>query len=96
LYSAAIIARIKGMNFKIIKKDLNTGFPEGQFQIALCMNVLHHIKNQEGLFDYLKNLPLILFAINRSDVDKIDKYFNFIRVLNSPKENRIFCLVKPK
>jgi 2-polyprenyl-3-methyl-5-hydroxy-6-metoxy-1,4-benzoquinol methylase len=96
LYSASIIARIKGMDFKIIKKDLNIGFPEGNFHIALCMNVLHHIKNQELLFNFLKNIPLILFAINRQDVNKIDKYFNFIRVLNSPKENRMFCLVKPK
>jgi 2-polyprenyl-3-methyl-5-hydroxy-6-metoxy-1,4-benzoquinol methylase len=96
LYSSAIIARIKQMDFPIIKKDLNFGFPIGQFDIALCMNVLHHIKNQELLFDYLKNLPTILFAINKCDVDKIDKYFNFLRVLNSPKDNRVFCLVKPK
>jgi len=96
LYTASIFARIKEMNFAIIKKDLNIGFPDGQYDIALCMNILHHIKNQNLLFDYLKNLPLILFAINKGDVNKIDKYFDSIRVLNSPKDNRIFCLVKPK
>lgn len=66
------------------------------YDLIMLFNVLHHLKNQETLLRSIARYPLALFEINNTQRGLIERFFNIIRETQSPKDNRIILLCKPK
>lgn len=96
LYSACIFAKIKNMDFQLMKIDLNEHFPKQYADVALCLSMFHHVKNQELFLQNLSKVSNVIFEINSEDKSKITNYFNILTEIKSPKVNRIICLTTAK
>jgi SAM-dependent methyltransferase len=95
LYSASIFAYLKKMDIVFIKADVNKEFPNIGANLGLCMNVLHHIKDQDFLLRKLSNIPTVIFSIKEDDINKIENYFILTKKLISPKQGRLICVATP-
>lgn len=98
VYSASIFAKMNNTRFKLYVCDINTEMPIGDYDIALLLNVFHHLKNKDFVLKNLQKYSLVIFSINKEDKPKVEKYFNIIKEKISPKcnNNRLILLTKPK
>ncbi len=96
IYYASIINKIKNTNFPLFLSDIEKEIPERYFDIALLMNVFHHLKDKERILKRLSIFPLVIFEVNKEDKEKIEKYFVITKEEKSPKDNRIILMGVPK
>lgn len=85
LYTCSVLNKILKTPFKLLKIDLDNSFPKGEFDVALVLNVFHHIKNQNKLIEELKKIPEIIFEINHEDKGIIASNFKIVKEIKSPR-----------
>jgi len=66
-----------------------------EFDLVLCLNVLHHFKNQELGLQNIK-ASQGLFEVNKEQKELIFKYFNIIKEVSSHRINRTILLADRK
>lgn len=98
VYSASIFAKMNNTRFKLYVCDIDKEMPPGNYDVALLLNVFHHLKNKDFVLKNLQKYPLVIFSINKEDKLKIKEYFKVIEEKISPKcnGNRLILLTRPK
>ena len=102
LYSASLFAFCKGMDYKLIKLDINGFIPPvitaTKYDVAICLNVFQFITTDSFIADFLTHILKIIFEVNLEDVQKIKQHFCIKLNIQSPKCNgtRRLLLCVPK
>lgn len=75
-------------NIKFFQWDENSEIDEN-IDMILCLNVLHHFKNQEKFLERLRSGIEGIFEIDNSQKGLIEKYFEINKEIESHRENRV-------
>lgn len=95
LYYASIFGKITNTKFSLHKSDVNKKSLElipGEFDVALCLSMFHHIEEKEYLLTYLNKIPQTIFEVNVTNVEEIGNVMKIVQNIDSPKDNRRILL----
>lgn len=89
LTTTRLIAELR--NSKNLYKQWTGGDSIPYGDITLCLNMLHHCKNQEKTLQQFKS-PIAIFEQNIDQMHLIQKYYKSIKYINSHRSGRIIML----
>lgn len=106
LQISAKIANLKNSSCRFKRKDVGRDLLEDEFDIIVAMNMLHHVKNENGQEAYDKTLDNIflhcneaMFEIQDDQIDEVSNFargFTLMKTLPSHRPQRTFLYFKRK
>lgn len=97
VYSAAIFSKMNDAPFALYHADIEgIRFKDINADIALLLNVFHHLKDKIGILQKLSKYKIVIFEINKTNRGLVCDYFTVIREAVSPKDNRVILMCEPK
>lgn len=94
--TALWIKRFKRSKVQFIVRDANNLKLRTKFDIALCLNVFHHFKDQPAVLENLSNhADMLIFEVNPEDVDKVNRLteYGFILINEAPTYRKRILLI---
>lgn len=92
LRAARILNDIYGL--KVVFKKWSSGQPiSSEFEVALCLNVLHHFKKPKENLRVI-NSRQVIFLVRNEDVPVVEEFYSIEKKIQSHRENRVILYAK--
>lgn len=98
LKTTRTIRNLKRTNCAFLNYDLEYNFPEKSFDVIMCLNLLHHVKNKDTILDNMfKWGKELIFEVDVNDIPIITRYTDkkiFYDIESHRKNRRILMIGK--